>query len=57
MIVLDYKNVRNSRTVTLAKDGNLYVIYVHNVRVYFSIVYEHAKAFYTKIVAMNGGEV
>ena len=57
MIVLDYKNVRNSRTVTLAKDGNLFVIYVHNVRVYFSIVYEHAKAFYTKIVEMNGGEV
>lgn len=60
MVALDAKRVKNFHIVTFADETStkdyepLFIIYVDNVKVYFSKHKEHARAVYEKILAMNG---
>lgn len=54
MVALDAKRVKNLHIITLAEESSCFIVYVDNIKVYFSKYQEHAHAVYEKILAMNG---
>lgn len=54
MVALDAKRVKNLHIVTFAEESSCFIVYVDNIKVYFSKYQEHAHAIYEKILAMNG---
>ena len=53
MVALKAQRIKNAHIITLAQEQNFYVVYLQNVRVYYSLYYEHAFSVYKKILEIN----
>ena len=53
MVALDARRI-NQHIITFAKENHVYCIYVDNIRIYYSVVKDHAYSFYKKVLEFNG---
>ena len=57
MVALQAQRIKNAYIITLAQEQDFYVVYLQNVRVYYSVYYEHALSIYKKILELNREEM
>ena len=54
MVAHEAKRIKIKYIASLCEEAETYFVYVDNVKVYCSKVFEHAKSVYKKLLEMNG---